>query len=406
MSDELAIQFAGLALKNPLIVASSELTNTVSKIKEAERYGASAVSTKLAFLQVPFYARPYHIVERGTALYSPSGQRLSVGEAQELIRQAKRETSEVKIIANMMGPGDDVAGWARLGQMLEEAGADMLELNMSCPNVGLMARQMNVAAPPELGAALGQNPALAGLVTRAVVDAVSIPVMPKMTPEGNTAMVAAECVKNGAAAISGINCPQSLPGVDIYNGGRPRYPTTSNQSFAGLCGPWIRPLAYRHVAQMAMKMPDLQIAGGGGLTNWRQSVEMIMYGATALTYCTVLYFRGFEVLADIEAGLLKFVTEQGYKNILDFRGAALKYIVTPDQVGYLPSLPEIDPDKCTGCGFCVRPGHCQVLELHAGRAVVARPEECTACSVCYWLCPHGAIHMCRADAVAAQSKEW
>jgi len=94
---ELAIEFAGLKMKNPLIVASSELTITVSKIKEAERWGASAVSTKLCFLQVPFYARPYHIIERGTALYSPSGQRLSVGEAQDLIRQAKKREQRPKM---------------------------------------------------------------------------------------------------------------------------------------------------------------------------------------------------------------------------------------------------------------------------------------------------------------------
>ncbi len=401
MSNELAVTFAGLELKNPLIVASSELTNTVSKIKEAERWGASAVSTKLCFLQVPFYARPYHIVERGTALYSPSGQRLTVGEAQDLIRQAKRETSEIKIIANMMGPGDNLEGWARLAQMLEEAGADMLELNMSCPNVGIMARELGVTASPEMGASLGQNPALAGLVTRAVVDAVSIPVMPKMTPEADTSLVAAECAKNGAAAISAINCPQSLPGVDIYNGGKPKYPTTANQAFAGLCGPWIRPLAYRHVAQMAIKLPNLQIAAGGGLTNWRQSVEMIMYGATTLTYCTVLYHRGFEALAELAAGLRQFVIEQGYKNVLDCRGAALRYIVTPERVEYIPSLPEIDLEKCTGCGFCVRPAHCEVLELRHGKATVVNPDKCTACSVCYWLCPHDAIRMIQNERAAA-----
>jgi len=76
---ELAVNFAGLDLRNPLIVASSELTNSVSKLKDAERWGASAVSTKLAFLEIPFPARPYHIIERGTALYSPSGQRITVG---------------------------------------------------------------------------------------------------------------------------------------------------------------------------------------------------------------------------------------------------------------------------------------------------------------------------------------
>lgn len=393
---ELAIEFAGLKMKNPLIVASSELTNTVSKIKEAERWGASAVSTKLCFLQVPFYARPYHIIERGTALYSPSGQRLSVGEAQDLIRQAKKETS-LYIIANMMGPGDDLSGWARLAQMLQDAGADMIELNMSCPNVGIMAKELDVEAPPELGAVLGQNPELAGLVTKSVAEAVDIPVMPKMTPDASTTPVAAKCLAGGAAAISAINCPQSLPGVDIYHGGRPRYPTTSTQAFAGLCGPWIRPLAYRHVAQMAMRIPGIQIAGGGGLTNWRQSVEMIMYGATALTYCTALYLLGFEVLKEIEDGLRAFVKEQGYNNILDVQGMALQHITVPHEVVYVDKLPYIDPKTCVGCGFCIRPGHCEALELVNGKATLVNADLCTRCGVCYWLCPHDAITMVPAE---------
>ena len=393
---ELAIEFAGLRMKNPLIVASSELTNTVSKIKEAERWGASAASTKLCFLEIPFPARPYHIIERGTALYSPSGQRLTVGEAQDLIRKAKKETG-LYIIANMMGPGDDLGGWARLAQMLQDAGADMVELNMSCPNVGIMAKELGVEAPPELGAVLGQNPEMAGLVTKAVAEAVDIPVMPKMTPDANTTPVAAKCIAGGAAAISAINCPQSLPGVDIYNAGRPLYPTTSTQAFAGLCGPWIRPLAYRHVAQMSMRVPGIQIAGGGGLTNWRQSIEMIMYGATALTFCTALYFLGFEVLKEIEDGLRQFVTEQGYSNILDVRGMALQHITVPHDVVYVDKLPSIDRDKCTGCEFCVRPGHCEALALVDGKAALVSSSLCTRCGVCYWLCPHDAISMVPAE---------
>jgi dihydropyrimidine dehydrogenase (NAD+) subunit PreA len=400
---ELAIEFAGLKMKNPLIVASSELTNTVSKIKEAEQWGASAVSTKLSFLQVPFYARPYHIIERGTALYSPSGERLSVGQAQDLIRQAKKETN-LYIIANMMGPGDDLGGWGRLAQMLQDAGADMVELNMSCPNVGIMAKELGVEAPPELGAVLGQNPELAGLVAKAVADAVEIPVMAKMTPDANTTPVAAKCLAGGAAAISAINCPQSLPGVDIYNEGKPRYPTTATQAFAGLCGPWIRPLAYRHVAQMAMRIPGIQIAGGGGLTNWRQSVEMIMYGSTALTYCTALYFLGFEVLKEIEDGLRAYVREQGYKNILDVQGMALQHITVPHDVVYLDMLPLIDQEACVGCGFCIRPAHCEALAEVDGKAALVAAELCTQCGVCYWLCPHDAITMTASEEVLAAQK--
>jgi len=389
---DLRVNFAGLELKNPFVVASSELTNTVEKIKLAEKYGASAVSTKLCFLKIPFYAKPYHIVERRAGFFSPSGDRLSVEQAQKLIDGAKRETN-LAIIANMMGPGGDLEGWATLAKKLEEAGADMIEMNMSCPNIGLMAKQLGIKASPELGAVLGRNPGLAREVTRAVVGAVNIPVMAKMTPEANTPIVAQECAKGGAAAISAINCPQSLPGVDIYNGGRPIYPNTKNQSFAGLCGPWIRPLAYRHIAQIRMCLPELPIAGGGGLVSWRHMVEVIMYGATVPTFCTVFYLRGFEVLPKFEKKLVQYMDEMGYSTLNDFRGIALKHIVSPNKVEYLNVVPEIDLEKCNGCTICNRIGHCTVISLFDDKAKVVKKDECYGCGVCYWMCPRDAITM-------------
>jgi len=389
---DLSVDFAGLHLKNPFVIASSELTNKLEKIKVAEENGASAVSTKLTFLDVPLYARPYHIIEKEGAFYSPSGERMRVEDTQVLIQQCKEQT-ELKIIANMMGPGEDLDGWAKLGRMLEEAGADMLELNMSCPNLGLMAKQLGVDEEPELGATLGKDPLLAGKICKTVVDAVNIPVMPKMTPEANTMEVARSVQKNGAAAVSGINCPQSAPPLDIKNGGRPLYPSTRNQSFGGLCGPWIRPLAYRHIAQMRMTCPDLPLAGGGGLMNWRHSVEMIMYGATVLTYCSLLYLKGYKAFAKIEPGMRKFMDESGYETLADMRGIALKYIVTPGEVEYIPMHPQFDLEKCNGCGICAAPGHCECIEIRDKKAVLVKPKECYSCGVCYFLCSREAITM-------------
>lgn len=389
---DISVDFAGLKLKNPFIIASSELTNKVEKIKIAEEHGAAAVSLKLTFLQIPLYARPYHIIEKEGAFYSPSGERMRVDKTQKLIQECKEQT-DLKIIANMMGPGEDLEGWAKLARMLEEAGADMLELNMSCPNLGLMAKQLGVDEEPELGATIGKDPAMAGRVTKAVTDAVKIPVMPKMTPEANTMMVAKSVEKNGASAVSAINCPQSLPPLDIDHGGRPLYPSTGNQSFAGLCGPWIRPLAYRHIAQMRTVCPDLPLAGGGGLMNWRHSVEMMMYGATVLTYCSLLYLKGYKAFAKIEPGMRKFMDDNGYATLADMRGIALKYIVTPKEVDYIPMLPEFDLEKCNGCGICAVPGHCECIEIVDKKAVLVEPRECYSCAVCYFLCPKDAITM-------------
>ena len=391
---DLSVSFAGLELKNPFIASSSELTDEFDKIKWAEDYGASAVSTKLAFLHVPFYARPYHIWEKGGGFYSPSGHRLSVEEAQKLIQKTKEQT-DLKVIANMMGPGENLEGWVKLAQMLEEAGADMVELNMSCPNVGFMAKQMNVDVTDELGAYLGKNPTLAREVVKAIVAGLKIPVMAKMTPEAQTDIVAEACQQGGAAAVSGINCPMALPACDIYDGGKPLYPSTHNQSFAGLCGPWIRPLAFRHIAQIRMKCPDLPIAGGGGLSNWQQSVQMIMYGANVLTYCTLFYMDGFKALKKLEKGLQKYMDEMGYDKIEDFQGIALKHIVTPQKVDYFDAFPVIDEEKCSGCKKCVDLGHCEVMlfDEENKKAKVVNQSKCYSCGVCYWICPRNAISM-------------
>ena len=390
----LNVNFAGLELKNPFIAASSELTDEFDKIRWAEDFGASAVCTKLAFLQVPFYARPYHVFEKGGGFYSPSGHRLGVEEAQLLIRKTKEQT-ELKVIANMMGPGENLDGWVKLAQMLEEAGADMVELNMSCPNVGLMAKEMNVDVTDELGAHLGKNPVLAREVCRAISSNIAIPVMAKMTPEGPCDIVAEGCQQGGAAAVSGINCPMSLPGCDIYNEGKPLYPSTHNQSFAGICGPWIRPLAFRHIAQMRMKCPDLPIAGGGGISNWQQSVQMVMYGATVLTYCTLFYTDGYKALPKLEKGVRKWMDEMGHETLADFQNIALKHIVTPQKVEYFDAYPVIDEEKCNGCKVCVDLGHCEVMSFdeESKKAHVQKKDKCYMCGVCYWLCKRKAITM-------------
>ena len=155
--------------------------------------------------------------------------------------------------------------------------------------------------------------------------------------------------------------------------------------------------------------PDLPIAGGGGLMNWRHSVEMIMYGATVLTYCSLLYLKGWKAYAKIEPAMRNFMDEHGYETLADMRGIALKYIVTPGEVDYIPMLPEFDLEKCNGCGLCAAPGHCECIEIIDKQAVMVKPEECYSCAVCYFLCTRDAITMkkvpiekTRAGAVALQ----
>jgi len=218
-------------------------------------------------------------------------------------------------------------------------------------------------------------------------------VINKITPTSlNMAEVALACQEGGAdgLALFGGTSLAATP-VDIYNNGKPLYPLTQNNSFGFISGPWIKLSTYKSVAQVAQNV-NIPICASGGISNWRDNVEMIMWGATLTSACTVLMWEGFEVIKDIVEGTEKFMEEQGYSSYDDMRGLALKHLTTPDEIGLIEGTAVVDEDKCIGCGACLKPAHCNAIEMEDEIACI-NPEKCVACSVCVVLCPSQAIRM-------------
>lgn len=391
---DLSVDFAGLKLKNPFIVSSGPTTRKLSLLREAERYGASAVVTKMALLEPQAIKAGYYSSPKDNIICVIADKRLQLSDAEALIERAKQETS-LKLIANIMGPGKHLEGWVTLAKGVERAGADMIELNMVCPNVGTYPRQLGTTQNEslELGAALGLNQRLAREVTSTVREAVSIPIMCKLTSETGSDLpaVAQSCLEGGASCISVIGAPLAIPGVNIYEDGKPLYPKYKTQSFGGLCGEWIRPLALKHIALLSMVLPGVPIAGGGGLTdNVEHTIEFLMLGATVTTYCTILMFKGFQVLEKLEKNLREYMQEMGYKSILDFKGAALKYIKPSMEIDYVRAFPQVDPSKCDLCRKCFRLAHCEAIS-ERGESAHVDLAKCIYCFMCVAVCSNKAI---------------
>jgi len=377
----------GIYYKNPFIVSSSPLTDSVDCIKAAEENGAGAVSAKLTMLTQPVKGVRKMYAVRGLYSFNPSDKRNEFDEGLELVRKS-REAVDIPIWANMAGPGDNYEGWVKLGKALEQAGADLLEINFNCPNFA--APDPNKPGA-KFGAAIARDPGMVFDIVSALKSAVKIPVYPKLSCDGfDWIPIAISCEKAGADGIVINGGCSAAPPVDIYRGGKPKMATMTMHSFGGFVGPAQRQVGFMRVA-MASQNTKLTIAGGGGISTWSDAVESVMYGSTLVTMCTKLLWEGFGWLKKMNDGLLKFMEANGYEKIEDMRGLALRYLTANNNLQYYNAPAKVDPVKCNGCGGCTHIPHCTANpHLEEGKAVL-NEDTCISCGYCASLCPNDAI---------------
>ncbi len=188
---------------------------------------------------------------------------------------------------------DSAGGFATLAGLLDGAeGIDALEVNISCPNV------------KSGGYAFGARPDTAAEVTRAVRRPTSLPVSVKLSPNVTDIVEIARAVKDaGADVLTLVNTLRGIA-IDI----RKAKPVLG-AGIGGLSGPAIRPVAVRAVYETyrAVKIP---IIGCGGVCDWRDAVEFIMAGASAVQVGSA-NFRNPRAALEVLQGLEKFLTQEG-----------------------------------------------------------------------------------------------
>ena len=356
-------------------------------IKQAEDNGAGAVSTKLTMLVQPIKGvRKIHC-EKGLYIFNPSDKRNDFDEGLELVRKA-REATDIVLWANMAGPGEDTDGWVKLGKALEQAGADVLELNFNCPNMGVTPD-----GGVKIGAGVGKNPELCYLVTSEVKKAVNIPVYSKVTCDCADVVAVYKAVESAGADGIVINAGYlAAPPIDIYNGGKTRVNGLVKSSYGCAIGQISKPYSNRFVGMCAQNT-NLTIAGGGGISNWKDAVESIMFGSTYTTVCSIIMNEGFSYLKKLNEGLERFMEENGYETLADMRGLALNHICETRELHEfsIQNPPIFDHDRCIGCGNCEKLGGCNAIEMRGKKAWLISEEKCQHCGLCAAVCPKDAI---------------
>lgn len=298
-----------LFLKNPVIAASGTFGFGAEYKNIFDVSSLGAIASKGLTLEAREGNSGVRIWE------TPSGLMNSIGLQNPGIPHFVREEFPVmkkigtSIIANLSGSMAE--SYEEGARLLEETEADAIELNISCPNVS------------KGGAAFGMTCEDAGGITRRIREIVSKPLIVKLTPQASdVAAVAMSCVAAGADAISLCNSFQGVA-IDIENA-RPVFEKIK----AGFGGPAIRPLALRLVYEVFLEMQKLPqenripIIGIGGIATWRDAVEFIMAGASAVQVGTATFANPFAMIQIVE-GLEEFMKRKGYASVEEMRGAAV-----------------------------------------------------------------------------------
>ena len=334
------VTIGGVTFKNPFYVASGPTTKTVKQLVRIEETGWAAASIKLSIDPAPYINRKprYGIFEDRNALAFTTEKRLTFAEGLKLVEDAKKVLKELKLMANITYAGDDgPAGWVNMAKKFEEVGADIIELNMCCPNMSYNLELTSggaQTASKQTGASMGQNANVAAEIVKAVKEAISIPLFVKLTPEGGKiAQVAKSLYEAGADAVGGTGNRMGLPPINLEHPERAFYHLQDEISMSCHCGTWLKPLAQRdtyEIRKVCGKEPPIMAAGG--ITNWKDAVEMVMCGGNLIGVCAETLISGYDIVRPMIKGMSDYMEEHGYKTLDDFRSMLVDEVKTATDV--------------------------------------------------------------------------
>ena len=299
---DLNIEIAGIKWKNPVTVASGTFGSGMEYEDFVDLNKLGAITTK----GVATY--PWEGNDTIRVAETASGMLNAIGlQNPGLDTFTKRDIpflnrfDTVKIV-NVVGKS--IEEYVSAVEILSEQPVDMLEINISCPNV------------KEGGIAFGQDPKAAAEVTQAVKKASSKPVIMKLSPNVTSISEMAKAVEAaGADAVSLINTLTGMK-IDIN-----RKAFTLANKTGGLSGPAIKPVAVRMVYETA-QVVNIPIIGMGGIACAEDAIEFLLAGASAVSVGTA-NFRNPGVTLEIIEGIEDYMQQQGVHSINEIVGAVL-----------------------------------------------------------------------------------
>ncbi len=296
---KLSVNIAGVEFKNPVTVASGTFGSGAEYGDFVDLSKLGAVTTK-GVANVPWQGNPtpriaetYGGMMNAVGLQNPG---IDVFCSRDIPFLQQYDTN---IIVNVCGRSE--ADYVEVVERLADEAVDLLEINVSCPNV------------KEGGIAFGQNPKALEQITKAVKAKAKQPVIMKLSPNVTDITEMAKAAEAGGAdALSLINTLTGMK-IDINR----RDFAIANKT-GGLSGPAIKPVAVRMVYQVTHAV-GLPVIGMGGIMNYEDAIEFMMAGAAVVSVGTANFHNPYTTIEIID-GIRQFMEEKGIEDINEIIG--------------------------------------------------------------------------------------
>jgi dihydropyrimidine dehydrogenase (NAD+) subunit PreA len=403
----LKTNFLGFELKNPIGVTSCDYGETAELAKRVIEQGAGWLVGKTVHkIDGPHrWPRPYFysLKKFGPELKDSwvCSQMFSNMPYDEWIEKEGPkilkvcEENNCLFIASVSGTSSDPATWIPICEDMVRMGAKVIELDTGGPHATFGA----VESQKDVGAPLALDPQTAYNLTKAVVEAINVPIIFKMTPQCVcTAELALAVERAGAAAISANNAFYGT-WIDHETGtfyGGP-------YSCGGLIGRGWQLFSLAKVLEITATV-SIPVIGIGGIFTYDDCARYLMGGSAITGMCSAIYSRGVGVIKEAIDGLSTFMDRKGYKSVKDLTGICVKdfsYIrdwpreEAPMAV-ITPVVPKFDGQKCNKCGICEK--LCPYGAISDSKTEGPKINDaCMGCSWCQGHCPKDAVLMVKRD---------
>lgn len=361
----LTTNFLGLNLKNPIIVAAGPWSRDAASIQKSIDAGAGAVITETITLETGTNIRP-RLYKKDKQLYNVMLYSTLVLEQWEYeFKEIDKKDSY--LICSIWGSSPSEMSY--IGSKVERMGADAIEISISAP-IGTKSERLT------------HYPNYIGEFVKAVVDAVNIPVMVKLSYNSSLYSDIVHFIeKAGAMAITAIDSLKALQGVDI-NLQKSIMPT-----YGGLTGEHLRPVALATVATLAQSS-NCQLSGVGGIFNYEHVLEYIMLGSTTVQMASALLLGGPSIITDTINDLEKWMVDNKHTSIRKLRGSALRSLAAYEDIPVKNYISKIKKDyNCENYQKCIDACIYDAIIMDNGKLEIIN-ELCTGCGLCVQLCPN------------------